>query len=64
MPYELLETLASHLIRTEEKGVKEMDCVHLFWACGMLQIDPCNGLLLARLAHRAIKYAHKFTPQV
>lgn len=64
MPYELLETLASHLIRTEEKGVRGIDCVHLFWACGILQIDPCNGLLLARMAHKATEYAHEFTAQV
>ena len=64
MPYELLENLAHHLTRTELKGVKERECPYLSWACGMLQIDPCNGSLLIRLAHKAIEYAHEFKPQV
>ena len=63
---ELLETLGWHLIRLEDEGVrmKAIYYTHLFWACGVLQIDPCNGLMLARLAQGVTATADHFSVQV
>ena len=63
---ELLEILARHLINLEadEVRMKAIDYTHLFWACGVMRIDPCNGLMLAKLAHGVIAVAHQFSVQV
>lgn len=63
---ELLEILARHLINLEadEVRMKAIDYTHLFWACGVMRIDPCNGLMLAKLAHGVTAVAHQFSVQV
>ncbi len=63
---ELLETLARHLIdlETDQVRMKAIDYTHLFWACGVMHIDPCNGLMLAKLAHGVTAIAHQFSVQV
>ena len=44
--------------------MKAIDYTHLFWACGVMHIDPCNGLMLAKLAHGVTAIAHQFSVQV
>lgn len=44
--------------------MKAIDYTHLFWACGVMHIDPCNGLMLAKLAHGVTATAHQFSVQV
>ena len=64
-PEELLQTLSMHIVPPEVLAtIVAKNLSHIWWSCGVLQIDPCNGLLLAELSHWTTAKAKDFTMQV
>ena len=64
-PEELVQTLSRHIVQPEVLAtIEAINLSHIWWSCGVIQIDPCHGFLLAELSHRTTAKAKDFTMQV
>ena len=64
-PEELVQTLSMHIVQPEVLAtIEAINFSHIWWSCGVIQIDPCNGFLLAELSHGTTAKAKDFTMQV
>ena len=64
-PEKLVQTLSMHIVQPEVLAtIEAINFSHIWWSCGVMQIDPCNGFLLAELAHGTKPQAKRFTIQV
>ena len=60
----MLDKLGVSLMRPGAlDNMKSIDYAHLFWACGLMHINPCNGAMLEMLAQAITRSRCDFSLQ-
>ena len=60
----MLDKLGGSLMRPGAlDNMKSIDYAHLFWACGLMHINPCNGAMLEMLAQAITRSRCDFSLQ-
>jgi hypothetical protein len=61
----VLDAIGEHLMKPESAGdFTGIDLSNMFWACGILGINPCNAALLPALAKHVTAKAGNMNQQV
>ena len=61
----VLDAIGEHLMKPESAGgFTGIDLSNMFWACGILGINPCGGALLPALTKHVIEKVGNMNQQV
>ncbi len=61
----MLDAVGEHLMKLEvAESFNGIDLSNIFWACGILGINPCGGKLLLALADHVTAKAYNMNQQV